>query len=140
MNKKDRLIVSLLRSDGRAPISAISQSVQLCRASVAERLKSTYIKKYTALIDFQRLGFIHIFFWVKVAHNERNVLKKFLLQHKSLNSMYVSENGFFVEMYFQSEEEYEEFFSSIEKAFIIFEKQVFIIDEEIIQECFPQVI
>jgi DNA-binding Lrp family transcriptional regulator len=139
MNKKDKMIVSLLRSDARTSISTISNVVQLCRASVAERLKSAYIKKYTALIDFQRMGFINLFFWIKVAENEKTVFKKYLSQHRNINSLFASENGFFVDMYFESEQEYEEFFASIETAFIIFEKHIFAIDEEIVQECFPQV-
>ena len=60
MNKKDLLIVSHLRRDGRTSLTELSKKTRIPISTIFDRLKqnkNNFIKKHTALIDFAKLGY-----------------------------------------------------------------------------------
>ncbi|SMD30215.1 Lrp/AsnC family transcriptional regulator [Picrophilus oshimae] len=61
VDKKDMEIISYLRDHGRDKISDISNSLQIPRATVFERMerlrKEGFIKKYTVDLDYEKLGY-----------------------------------------------------------------------------------
>ncbi len=60
IDEKDRLILFELQQDCRQPLSKISKAVGLPQQTVSYRIgkleKAKVIKKYTANVDYQKLG------------------------------------------------------------------------------------
>ncbi len=137
MEKKDWCIISQLRSDARKPVSTISNTVHLCREAVAKRIEkyTPIIRKYTVLLDFQKIGLVHVLMNVSVSE-EKEIFEKYIQQHHGLNTFYQTSNGYAIEMVFQNAFEADEFVNALTCAFAIQEKHVWVIEKQLAQECF----
>ena len=142
MNKNDFLIVSELRKDARASVLSMCGSLRLCRITVAQRLKKlqqNIIQKYTALVDFRKLGFsIKLVFSITLASHDKTVFAKYIRGHASLNNFYSTAHGadYLVEMIFQTQQEAEHFLEQLCSAFSIIEQHVYYLDQELVRESF----
>lgn len=144
MKTKDFLIVSHLRSDARKPILEISTALRISRFTVTDRLRTlqrTVIQKYTALLDFRKLGYFHLCFSITLSEEDKEIFCRYIQQHSFLNTLYkLQENGdYFVEMFFPARDEAEEFLSSLQHAFSITQLHLFFVEKPLVQESFlPQ--
>ncbi len=142
MKEKDLLLVTALRKDCRQPIVTLSCALQVCRATVTERLEElqkTIIQKYTALLDFKQLGYqVKLLVGVKLPEYEKEIFSKYIQQHGCVNNLYKGEKGvdYVVEMVFKTKEEADQFLVSLEHAFCIEQKQVFFIERDVLREIF----
>lgn len=138
MEKKDWVIISQLRSDARKPVSTISNAVDLCRETVAKRIEkyNSIIRKYTVLLDFQKIGLIHVLMNVTIINEDKEVFERYMQQHPCLNTFYQTSKGYAVEMVFQNALEADKFVTALSSAFAITEKQVWVIEKQLAQECF----
>ncbi len=142
MNKNDMLIVSHLRKDARAPILSMSSTLQLCRVTITQRLRKlqrTIIHRYTALIDFRKLGFsVRIVLCISLASYDKDIFCRYIQQHPCVNNLYHAVQGadYLVEMLFPTQEEAEHFLTALDSAFSIVKQHVYYLDQEIIRESF----
>ena len=142
MDKHDFLIVSELRTDARAPVLFISDTLRLSRVTIAQRLKKlqeTIIRKYTALVDFRKLGFsVKLLFSITLAPHDKNIFAKYIQKHPSVNNFYSTAHGadYLVEMIFQTQTEAERFLEQLSSAFSIVQQQVYYLDQELVRESF----
>jgi DNA-binding Lrp family transcriptional regulator len=144
MKTKDLLIVSQLRGNARVPVLGISKAVNLCRATVAERvrvLQKQVIQKYTALIDFVALGYgTRLGLTVRLAERDKLVFVRYLEQHACLNNLYKTTDGadFFVEMIFASIEDADAFVQDLSRGFALKSLHAFFIERDLVREAFLQ--
>ncbi|MFA6888309.1 MAG: AsnC family transcriptional regulator [Candidatus Woesearchaeota archaeon] len=141
MKENDMQILSCLRSDARMSLMTISKAVNMCRTAVRKRLKQyeTSIEKYSLLLNFQRMGFFHVIFFITLAKEDKEIFGKYIQQHPYLNTLYeITDADYAGEMVFKTHAEVEDFFNALENAFTITEKQVFLIKKQVTKECFLQ--
>ena len=80
LDEKGLLILSHFRSNARKNLTKISKQTGIPVSTIFDKLKmyeSSIIKKHTALLDFQKLGYdIRVDFIVKINHKDRDKLIK----------------------------------------------------------------
>lgn len=90
------LIISNLRRNARQPLINISRQTRIPVSTLYDKIKrfeSTIIKKYTALVDFEKLGFnIRLLILLKIKDEEK--FKQFLFKSKNVNSAFRISNGY----------------------------------------------
>lgn len=142
MNKeKDYLLLSHLRANARNSLTRISRNTRIPVSTIFDKLKEfedTIIKKHTALLDFKKLGFdlkAHLLF--RVAEEQKETFKQFLLAHKAINSIYRINNGydFLVEAIFSNLKELDEFYQQAQTKGSV-DRQEFFIMEDLARERF----
>lgn len=141
MKENDLRIISCLRSDARTSVVAISRAVKMCRKAVIKRLNQyeTCIEKYAMILNFQKMGFFHVIFFIKLAEQDREIFGKYIEQHPYINTLYkITDADYAGEMVFKTHAEVEDFFNALENAFQILEKQVFLIKKQVSKEHFLQ--
>ncbi len=137
MEKKDWNIISQLRSDARKPVSTISSTVNLSREAVTKRINTynMFIKKYTVLLDFQKIGLVHVLMTISITE-DHEIFEKYIQQQHGLNTLYQTSNGYAMEMVFQNSFEADEFINALNRGFVIQEKHVWVIEKQLAHECF----
>ncbi|MCK4669758.1 MAG: Lrp/AsnC family transcriptional regulator [Nanoarchaeota archaeon] len=141
MERNDLLLIAALRKDARKKSSKIAKELHMPVTSVHENIAKNrgYLKKYTALLNFDKLGyFIRANLAFAVAPEDKDRLMQFLQKQDCVNSLYKINAGFdfLVEVVFQTLDELEAFIEVIEKNHIIYGKQVHHILKEIVREKF----
>jgi DNA-binding Lrp family transcriptional regulator len=142
MEKKDLLLIVALRQDSRKKSSRIARELRVPISSVHENIeknKEKYLSRFTALLDFEKLGYtIRANIAFAVAPQDRDRLKDFLRKQDCVNSLYKINAGFdfLVEVVFKTVEELEAFVEVIEKSHTIYGKQIHYILKEIVREKF----
>ncbi len=99
MIQKELLIIDGLRKDARMSISLISRKISVPPSTVYDkinRLKTTgIITRYSALIDFSKLGFnTHSQLLVRVPPESRSLIREFLYSSDCVNSLQEIRGGF----------------------------------------------
>ncbi len=142
MNPKDLQIISHLRRDARVSLTKLSKSTQIPVSTIYDRIKSNeqqYIKKHTALIRFDKLGYnVRANFSIRVDPKEKEDLKEHLMRHRSVNSLYrvSGEHDFMVECIFKEMRDSEDFIQSLVERFTIRDYKSFFIVEDVKRESF----
>ncbi len=140
--KNDLVILSRLRENARETLTSMSRKTTIPVTTLHKKLKdfeNKVIKKYVALLDFTRLGFnTRAAIAIKVKREFRDQLKEFLLDNKSINSLYRINNGFdfLIEVVFKELKDVEFFVEQLENNFKLEKKEVYYIIEEIKKEEF----
>jgi DNA-binding Lrp family transcriptional regulator len=142
MRKKDILIISRLRAQGRETLTNLSRETHVPISTIFEKLRYQYsgiIKRPTLLIDFPRLGFVtiaHVAF--RIQKEDRIPFRDYITKHPHVNSVYRINNGFdfLCECIFRNVKELEDFLERIEEMYTVHDKNVYYIIEEIKKECF----
>jgi len=141
--RKDLMILSHLRRDARKSLVDLSKKTGIPASTIYDRVNAQEkgaIKKYTALLDFEKLGY-HGRTYVAVKLDDlrkREELLRFLLEYDCVNSLYKINLGYhyLFEAVFKNISEAESFIDSLEERFGIDEKHIFNIIEEIRKEDF----
>ena len=98
ITKTDLRILRELRKDARQPLTRLSRKTKIPVSTLFERIKSldrNLINRYTALLNFEALGFFtKVNLTLKVDKSKRDALKSFLIKHSRVNSLYRINNGF----------------------------------------------
>lgn len=142
-HEKTLLLVSHLRRNARETLTNLSKTTNIPISTIFEKvreyIKTTAIKRYTALIDFQNFGYSTLAkIAIKVKKQHKAEAREFFLTHKRVNSAYCINNGFdfLIEGVFKNMKELEDFLESVEAKFPIEKKQVFYVIEELKKEDF----
>lgn len=140
--KKELVILSALRENARYSLTEMSRKTRIPVSTLYDRLKSYkggLIKKYTSVVDFSRLGYgARANLLIKVPRNKIEEIKVFLLNHRSVNNLVKTNNGFnfFLEVIFRNVIELEIFIEKMENIFELIDKKVFYVIEELRREAF----
>ena len=142
LQKKDLVIMACLRNNSRESLTKMSRRTSIPVSTIYERLKqyeSEFIKKNTAILDFQKLGFstrANVF--VKASKESKDGLREYLIKTPHVNSVYKVNNGFdfSFEVIFRSITELEDFLENMEEKFSIESKSVYYIIDELQRESF----
>ncbi|WP_337860452.1 Lrp/AsnC family transcriptional regulator [Ferroplasma sp.] len=77
IDKKDMKIIDYLKEHGRDKISDISNSLQIPRATIFERMerlrKDGFIKKYTVDLNYEKLGF-SVLAYIMIQYNPKSTI------------------------------------------------------------------
>ena len=142
MNRKDVVLLNLLRKNARETLTLMSRKTNIPVSTLYDRLKANeqnIIKKHTTLLDFPKLGFnTRANIAVKIEKDERNNFVNYLRFHPNVNSMFKINNGFdyMIEIVFRHVKDMEDFLDELEEKFLLLDKQVFYIVEDIKHEEF----
>ncbi|MBI5003419.1 Lrp/AsnC family transcriptional regulator [Candidatus Woesearchaeota archaeon] len=139
--RNDLRLLARLRTNARQPVLALSKGLDLCRITVTKRLQllqNSVIQKYTALLDFNQLGFpIRVQLSVHPALEDRSVFERFIRQQGCLNNLYAADgSGYIADLVFQTQIEADRFLSQLDTAFSFVDKQVYFITQELVRESF----
>lgn len=135
IEKRDMMILSELRKDGRRSLTRIARKTNIPVSTLFDKLKhykGTLVSKFTTLLNFSMLGFnTRATIVLKVDKRAREDLKRFLSNHSRVNSLYRINNGFdfMVEGLFYDVKELEYFLSELENYDILVSKVYYIIDD-----------
>ena len=144
MNKipnKELLVLSYLRENARIKLTTLARKTGIPVSTIFDQMKepSCLMTKYTTLIDFGKLGFgTRAQIIVKLAKEQREQFREFIMNHKSINSAYRINNGFdyMLEGVFRNLKELEEFLETMEESFPLKTKQVYYIIDDLKREQF----
>lgn len=117
-NKKDLMLLDLIRDNSRKSMPEMSRGVRLPLKFAFRRfryLQKTVIKKFVCLINFDAIGYPHrIGLWIKCGN--RAGAENFFLKHPMVNSLFHinKDYDFLVEAFFRDLRELEEFINELE--------------------------
>lgn len=136
MATSDLRIIQHLRRDARMNLTTISKRTGIPVSTIFDRVRSregAAIKRFTALMDFTRLGFpIRAQLLLRVDPASRAAVRNYLLAHERVNNLLRVNNGFdfLADCLFTTIKEAEEFVETIERDHQVIGKQVLhVIDE-----------
>ncbi len=139
---KDVLILSELRKNARERLTRISKNTGIPVSTIFDRIRlhdGDLITRHTTLLNFQRLNFMtRANIILRVDKKERNELREYFIQHRSVNTAYKINNGFdfMIDVVFKNLKELEEFLDVLDNNYSIIEKQVYYIIEDLKVETF----
>ena len=143
MNEKEIQIISRLRKDARGSLASISSEIQMPISTVYDKIsrfsKENIITKYTALVDFKKLGYHYQSkIALKVGSLDKLKLLSFLQSHPHINSIYEINGGFdyFIETIHKDIKDYINFINNLKEDYTIIELHEYQIIEEIDREKF----
>jgi DNA-binding Lrp family transcriptional regulator len=142
MNKKDLIIMSLLRQDARMSLTMMSRKTNMPISTIYDKLKlhqGSTITRHTALVDFAKLGFsARANVTLKVDRIDREELIKYLFKVPNVNSIYKISSGydFMLDVVFRDIREMEDFFETVESKFKVKDKQVYFVIDDLRREAF----
>ena len=141
LSKKELIIMSHFRKNARLNLTKISRDTGVPVSTIYDKLKKyegSIIKKHTALVDFQKLGYeLRVNVLLKSSNSSKGELCNFLLKFPNINSLLRINNGFdfLAEGIFRNMAEVQSFYEKLEK-FNIQQIQEFFIIEDIKRESF----
>lgn len=143
INKKEILILSNLRKNGREKLTTISQKTKIPVSTIFERIrnyeKNHIIRKHSCLLNFSKLGFeFDVCILIKSNKEEKDKLKDFLLSKTCLNSIFKTSNSydFLVEGIFRDMQELQDFLDNLENEFNLVRNDILYIVNELKREDF----
>lgn len=138
--KKELLLISTLRKDGRATLTQISKTTRIPISTLFDMLRrNDIIMKNTCIPDFSKLGYgIRAVISVKVPVDVKEEVKNYLLKTPNLNNLYKVNNGFdfICEVIYKNLHDVEQFVEKLEKDFPLEQKQVHYIIDDLAREAF----
>ena len=142
LSTTELMILAHLRKNARQSLTLISKKTNTPISTVYDKLHYRYrgvVQKFTTLVDFSTLGFntrAHVI--LRVDKEERAKLREYLINHQNVNSLYRINNGydFLLEGIFCHLKELDSFMDYLDSQFILREKQVYYIIEDMKREDF----
>lgn len=142
LRKTDQEFIKNLRKNSRSTLTQISRKIHIPISTLYDRLKNhekDFITKYTALIDFSKIGYTtkaQIF--LKVPIENRIRLESFLNEHQNVNSVYLLNNkyDFLVEGIFENNQLAREFTDYLSTEFNLLDNEIIFIAKDIVKEGF----
>ncbi|MBT3304075.1 Lrp/AsnC family transcriptional regulator [Candidatus Woesearchaeota archaeon] len=139
-SKKELVLLSKLRNNSRQRLTTLSKETRIPVSTIFEMLKRTNkIVKNTCLLNFTELGYsIRATITLKVDAQQKNQVSEFLLKIPNLNSLYKINNGydFMLEVVHKEMRDLELFLELLDSKFIIKEKNVYYVIDELLRESF----
>lgn len=140
LSKKEKEILKILRDNSRISLSEIAKNLNMDIRDVYIRMsnfENRIITKYASLIDFEKLGFPIIVNYILAPETklDNEILKGFLFNHKNVNNLYKTEDGFITELIFKDMKQFSEFNEILDK-FKLKEKKFHPVIKEIKREGF----
>ena len=136
LSRKDLLIMSHLRQNGRISLTELSKRTKIPVSTIFDKLKQhqgDFIKRHTSLIDFSKIGFnTRVNFMLKIDRDKRDGLREYLLKNFNVNSVFKinTTHDFLVDCVFRNMKEMEEWQEELEDSFKIRSKVAhFVVDE-----------
>ncbi|MBI4450503.1 Lrp/AsnC family transcriptional regulator [Candidatus Woesearchaeota archaeon] len=142
MNKKDLVILSHLRQNGRMSLSELSRKSRMPVSTIWERMKwqcAQDIARHSCIVDFTKLGFqARASVLLAVNRKDRDRLREHLSKHLNVNGLYRITNGydFLVECVFRNLKEMDCFVQNLEDKHDIVDKKVHIVVDDVKREGF----
>lgn len=142
LKKKDLVFLAYLRNNARENLTTISRKTSIPVSTLFDRLqvqKGSLIKRHTTLVDFEKMGYsCRAKVVLSVDKKDKEAVKRFLLSHRNVNSMYKINNGYdyMVEVIFNHMKEMELFLDSLDDRFKINDKRTYYVIDEIRRESF----
>ncbi|MFH1850334.1 MAG: Lrp/AsnC family transcriptional regulator [archaeon] len=141
VSKKDIEIIAHLRRDGRKKITDIAKDTGIPVTTIYDRVRShkkRFVKKHTALLDFEMLGLLskaHLA--IKADRDSRLELQMFMQDTPNVNSLYRVNLGYdyIAETVFRNMAELHNFAEQLERDFKC-RVEVFNVVEELKREDF----
>jgi DNA-binding Lrp family transcriptional regulator len=140
LKKTDTAILQFMRRNARENLTTISRKTGIPVSTIFDRLRSqqqSLIHRFTALIDFEQLGYsVRLNIFIKPTPEHKDPLKKYLVQHPNINNVFRINNGFdfAAEGLFRSMKEAEEFLERLEGQFAILKTQSVHVIEDLARE------
>jgi Lrp/AsnC family transcriptional regulator, regulator for asnA, asnC and gidA len=140
--QKDLMIISKLRDDSRMKLTKLSKETKIPVSTIFDKIKEfkpDFIKKFSCVIDFEKLGFpVKSKLMLQVNVEDRERLKNFLKKKECVNSVFRINNGFnfLIEGIFKNIRLSEQFIEKIEEEFKVTNLLNFYVFEEIKKEEF----
>ena len=145
MKKSDVKIISHLRTNGRMQLTDLSRKTGLPVSTIHERLKHLVEQKLlrpTMLLNFEKTGFAsQAYILLGVDQKDKDKLFSFLRSCDHVNSLFRINNGCNILMHciFKDMHDLENFMESIETTYLIRQKQVhYVLDEVKLEQFFAQ--
>ncbi|MDO8642859.1 MAG: Lrp/AsnC family transcriptional regulator [Candidatus Woesearchaeota archaeon] len=142
LSPAEKSAVAHLRVNARMPLTKLGRASKMPVSTLFDYLAgrfSAFITKYTALLNFGRLGFhAWAFITMKVAPEEKDKILEYFEKQKCLNSLYKINNGydFMAEVVFRTMGELEHFVEELDTLFAIREKNIYYVISDIHREQF----
>lgn len=142
LSGKELVLLSHFRRNARESLTKISRVTRVPVSTIYDKLKHyemDFVKKHTTLIDFTKLGYMtRANVMLKVAMEDRNALKEYLLKHEHVNSLFKVNNGYdyLAELVFKHIKDLEDFLEQVEAKYVIANKIVFYVIEDLCREEF----
>lgn len=142
MDRKEAMIISSLRQNAREKLTSLSRKTGTPVSTIYERIKhqeQNIIKKFTALLNFNSLGYsCRANICILARKETKEQLGTYLMKHQNVNSLYRINNGFdfLLEVIFRDIRELENFLETIDEKFKMKEKQVHYIIDDLVRENF----
>ena len=141
VKKKDMVILSFLRENARMQLTNLSKLSDIPVSTLFDKLKTStpFIQKYTAIVDFQPLGFAtRAMVVLKIKKDNRDEVAQFIQHSKCVNSAYKINNGcdYILDVLFRDMKELEDFLEYVQEKFKIEKHQVYYILNILKQEDF----
>ena len=130
---KNRIIINKLRQNSRASLIGLSNETGFPVSTIYDKIKRMeqgVIKRYTVIIDFEKLGYkLHLLFMIK--SNQTNKLAKELITHPNVNTMLITNNEYNVllECFFRNAREMNQFTHILDNFHIKGKKMFYILDD-----------
>ena len=142
-DEKLLLLLACLRNNSRATLTSLNKitgtPVSTLFDHVKLLIKNGSVKKYTALLDFQNLGYgASAFIMLGVKRVDRDKLFGFLKSHSNVNCLFKINSGwdYIVEVVFPNMKDVENFIETMNDKIPSLKSQIFYILDEIKRESF----
>ena len=138
----DLALICNLRSDARTTLTELSKRTKVPISTVFDKLRNyenKFILKHTTLLDFNKFGFFaRANVILKVGKKQVESIREYLSNHPNVNCLYKINNGFDfqVELIFKHMQYLEEFLDQLSSKFIIRQKVVYYLLDDIKRESF----
>ena len=143
ITEKDLKIIAHMRTNARKKVTEMSKEVKMPATTIYDKIRNHerkgIVKRHVALVDFSKLGFnTKVMLCLSVGRDRREELKKYLMQHPNINSLYRIDFGpdFIAEAIFQDNSKLQEFLDYIDTTFRIDEVKTYNISQELKKEEF----
>jgi Lrp/AsnC family transcriptional regulator, regulator for asnA, asnC and gidA len=140
MKLSDTRILQHLRQNSRTNLTTISRKTGIPVSTIFDKIRAyedQFVQKFTVLVDFSKLGYsVRAKIFLKVEPQQREKLKGYLIAHDRVNNIFRINNGFdfAIDCIFVSIKEVEEFVETLELQFVLMDKHVFHIIDDIARE------
>ena len=141
LSQKELLIISQFRKDARKNLTNVSRDIKIPVSTIYDKLKvyeKSIIKKYTAIVDFSKLGYnVRVSISIKALQETKKQLTSFILSNFNVNSVYRINSGydFMVEAIFKDMNDLQVFLDKLDEIGVK-ERNEYFISEDLKRESF----
>ena len=143
IGKKELLILSNLRHNGREKLTNMSKTTNIPVSTIFDNIRryedNKLIRRHSCLLNFSKLGYeIDVYILLKVDKDERERLKEFLIEKECLNSIFKisSSYDFLIEGLFTDMQDLQDFLDELEENFSLIRNDILYIINDLKREEF----